>query len=198
MRRPAARHTHKGIAVQTSANTTIPAALTWDGNTTHLGWVTIANQTWLVHAHVDAARYDKYDRELAVAPALISGPDFQVITYPVRAQEDATTRLLLHALHFLAWRHPRLTGAIDWQPRQVDSGRTLHDATIATVEDHTGLVPVVARHDQALVDLADGDVGDMTVLIGEGFTRQMVVPVNSLETTTDKVLRRLAENGALG
>ncbi|WP_435112049.1 hypothetical protein [Nocardiopsis synnemataformans] len=182
--------------MQTSANTTSPA-LTWDDDTAHLGWVTVAGTTWIVHTHVDADRYAKYDRDLAAYPATVTTPDWQLIAYPVPDKESATPRVLLHAPAFLAERRPHLAGPIAWQPRKLANGRTVHHAEVATVEFLDERIPVFARVDE-----------DMSAAYGDGFPgvvatnqtetgRELVVYVPSMDTTRGEVFRILAELGRI-
>lgn len=183
---------NKGIFVLT--HTTSP--ITWNGTTATLGWVTLDNQSWTVRAHVDAARYGRYDQGLAATPALINGPDLHAISYPVKEREDATRRLLLHAPHFLTWKYPGVAGPIDWKTRELADGRVVHEATLVAIEDHIGLVPVGALHDPHLVDLAHGDVGDMVMRVGKGFERRFILPVNSMDVTRQELFQRLADLGS--
>jgi hypothetical protein len=183
--------------VQTSANTTTPAARTWNGDTTHLGWVTIGNQTWTVHAHLNRRRYEKYDYELASLPAIIGTPEEQIISYPVPDRESVTTRVLMHAPHYLTRHYPHLAGAVGWQPLTVPSGRTVRHAEVATIEFLDERIPVFARFDE-----------DMSAAYGDGFPgvvvtnqnqggRELVVYVPSMDTTRGEVFRILAELGRI-
>lgn len=183
---------NKGIFVLTHTNTTSP--ITWNGTTATLGWVTLATQSWTVRAHLDAARYDRYPQGLAATPALINGPDLHAISYPVKEREDATRRLLLHAPLALADHHAGK--GIDWKARTNNDGRVINEATLVAIEDHIGLVPVVALHGPHLVDLAQGDVGDMVIRVGEGFERRFILPVNSMDVTRQELFQRLADLGS--
>lgn len=189
---------NKGIFVLAYSDITSPAVITWDGNTAHLGQVLFNEQTWNVHAHLDADRYARYElhnRPPAAPPALINGPDTQVITYPVDHPEEANTRLLFHALDWLSNR--AFHQDIPWQPRGLPDGRTIHEATIATVIDGIGTVPIVAWHDQAMIDVANGDVRDVVIRIGEEADRKFILPVNSTNITRCELFRRLSEHGSL-
>ncbi|WP_433699076.1 hypothetical protein [Nocardiopsis sp. CA-288880] len=180
-------------------------ALTWttitatNGETVtsaHLGWVDLGGQEWSIHASPNADRFHKYatNRELAAMPDTLRAPGVNIVTYPVRNEAEHVSRLLFHAPAFLAERFPNLAGTPEWKPRLLESGHTIREATIATIEDHLGPFPVIARVDQALIDLNDGDLNSMTALLGDGTDRRMVVPILSTDVTTTDVLKQLADS----
>lgn len=187
-----------------SQPTLTPAALTWTTTQTgtavttfaHLGWVDLGGTEWTIHANVDPDRYAKYASvpELAAHPDVFRAPGVSILTYPVRNEAENAARLLFHAPAFLNAQSPTPTRSLDWQPRLLESGHTIAEATVTTIEDASGPYPVIARVDPVFNDLANGDLTGTSVLLGEGTDRRLVVPVLSTDVTAAAVFDQLAES----
>jgi len=172
---------------------------TTGGRTTtfaHLGWVELDGTEWTIHAEVDPERHTKYasNPELAAYPSVFRAPGVNLLTYPVVGENETVARLLFHAPAFLNAQTPTPTRPLDWQPRLLESGHTIAEATAATIEDTTGPYPVIARVDQVFTDLANGNLVGAAVTIGEGTDRRLIVPVMSTDATAADVFNQLAES----
>jgi len=192
------------MTVQDATPAAQAIALTWTTTQTgaavttfaHLGWVDLGGTEWTIHANVDPDRYAKYadNPKLAAHPDVFRAPGVNLLSYPVTAATDHAARLLFHAPAFLAERFPQMVPALGWKPRVLASGHTIHEATVATIEDMSGPFPVIARVDRVLIDLNGGDLNSMTEFLGEGTDRRMVVPVPSIDATATDVFNQLADS----